>query len=383
MTRSSGVTRVGEQVDGQVDEAADAPVPERTRTAPAAPSPVQQHASPLTPKAPRTALVRALSRPAPWRRGALLAVAALALGLLMLLHARLTDRAGIGSLVETFLPWFGLGVPVLLAAALWRRSASAVVALVLPTTVWVSLFGGLLGDRSRSGGDLMLVSHNVAAENRDPAGTARALARSGAQVLALEEITPQALGVYERELAAAYPYHSATGTVGIWSRLPLSGTRPVDIQQDAGPLGASKSAAEKLPYGRALRTTVTTSHGPLTVYVVHLGSVRVNPRSGFWTDSRDRNVQALDTVLAAERSERVVLLGDFNGTLDDRVFDGITSRLRSVQDVAGKGFGFSWPAAFPVARIDQILTRGVDPRSAWLLPETGSDHVPVAARIGW
>ncbi|MHC5905589.1 endonuclease/exonuclease/phosphatase family protein [Streptomyces sp. S6] len=360
-----------------------------TRTGDGAPSQVhvqvqvpsaREDPAPVTPESPRA--VHPLLRPALWRRGPVLVVAALALGLLMPLHAQLPDLAGTGSLVETFLPWSGLGVPVLLVAALWRRSPSALVALLLPVTVWLSLFGGLLGDRSRSGGDLTLVSHNVSAENRDPAGTARALARSGAQVLALEEITAQARGVYERELAAAYPYHSVLGTVGVWSRLPLSDTRPVDIQQDAGPLGAGKSAAEKLPANRALRTTVTTSHGPLTVYVVHLGSVRVTPQ-GFATASRDRNVQALGSVLAAERSERVVLLGDLNGTLDDRVFTGITARLRSVQDVAGKGFGFSWPAAFPVARIDQILTRGVDPRSAWLLPRTGSDHLPVAARVGW
>jgi len=378
MTRISGV--------GQGDGAGGAEgVPVQGVASLDARSPDAEHAAPVVPEAPRTARTRlyALSRPALWRRGPVLVLAALALGLLMPLHARLPDRAGIGGLVETFLPWTGLGVPVLLVAALWRRSPSALVALVLPTAVWLSLFGGLLGDRSRPGGDLMLVSHNVSAGNRDPAGTARALVRSGAQVLALEEITARARGVYERELASAYPYHSVLGTVGVWSRLPLSDTRPVDIQQDAGPLGATKSAAEKLPYSRALRTTVSTSHGPLTVYVVHLGSVRVNPRSGFWTDSRDRNVRALGEVLAAERGERVVLLGDLNGTLDDRAFDGITSRLRSVQDVAGKGFGFSWPAAFPVARIDQILTRGVDPRSAWVLPRTGSDHLPVAARIGW
>lgn len=79
----------------------------------------------------------------------------------------------------------------------------------------------------------------------------------------------------------------------------------------------------------------------------------------------------------------MVLLGDLNGTMDDRAFDGLTSQLRSAQEVAGDGFGFSWPKAFPVARIDQILVRGVEPRSAWLLPATGSDHLPVAARISW
>jgi vancomycin resistance protein VanJ len=302
----------------------------------------------------------------------------------MLLHPEIPNRiGGVGSLVETFLPWFGLFVPVLLALALWRRSAAAVVALLLPVTVWLNLFGGLLDDKSHPGGDLTVVSHNVGAGNLDPAGTARDLAASGADVLALEEITPQARGTYEKELARTYRYHTVQGTVGLWSRLPLSDSRPVDIRTDAGPLGDTRSADAKMAYNRALRTTVSAGRRQLAVYVAHLGSVRVNPRTGYWTESRDRGARALAEAVAAEKNERVVLLGDLNGTMGDRVFAGLTSRLRSAQDVAGDGFGFSWPARFPVARIDQILVRGVRPDSAWLLPSTGSDHLPVAARISW
>lgn len=312
------------------------------------------------------------------------AALALLLGLIMLLHAQIPNGiGGLGSLVETFLPWFGLFVPVLVAGALWRRSATAGVALLLPVVVWVSLFGGMLGGRSHAGGDLTVIGHNVGADNSDPAGTARDLVKSGADVLALEELTEQARGTYEKELATAYPYRTVMGTVGLWSKLPLSDTAPVDIAQDVGPLGDAKSAEEKLPYNRALRATVATDHGPLAVYVAHLGSVRVMPRGGFWTGSRDRGVEALAQAVAAERNERVVLLGDLNGTMDDRVFDGLASQLRSAQEEAGDGFGFSWPAKFPVARIDQILVRGVRPASSWVLPATGGDHLPVAAAISW
>ncbi|MFE7927648.1 endonuclease/exonuclease/phosphatase family protein [Streptomyces sp. NPDC057456] len=329
-------------------------------------------------------LVHVGARPEPWKRGPVLAALALLLGLFMLLHAKIPNRIGnLGSLVESLLPWFGLFIPVLLAGALWRHSASAVAALLLPVTVWLNLFGGLLGDKSHSGADLTVVSHNVGADNPDPAGTARDLAASGADVLALEELTHEARGTYEKELAKTYPFHTVQGTVGLWSRLPLSDTRPVDIKQDVGPLADTKPVDVKLAYNRALRTTVATDQGPLAVYVAHLGSVRVNPRAGFWTDSRDRNAQALGEAVAAERNERVVLLGDLNGTTDDRAFDAITSQLRSAQDAAGDGFGFSWPAKFPVARIDQILVRGVQPKSSWVLPSTGSDHLPVAAGISW
>ncbi|KAA9376234.1 hypothetical protein F5972_22540 [Microbispora cellulosiformans] len=329
-------------------------------------------------------VIRAASRPGPWKRGPVLTTLALLLGLFMLLHAQIPNRIGnLGSLVETFLPWFGLFIPVLLAGALLRRSASAVAALLLPVMVWLNLFGGLLGDGSHPGGYLTVACHNVGAGNPDPARTARDLAAFGADVLALVELTPQARGTYEKELAKAYPYHTVKGTVGLWSRLPLSDTKPVDIEMDAGPLADTIAADAKMTYDRALRTTVATGRGPLAVYVAHLGSVRVNPRAGFSTDQRDRGARALGSAVAAERNERVVLLGDLNGSMDDRVFAGITSRLRSAQDAAGDGFGFSWPARFPLVRIDHILIRGVEPKSSWVLPATGSDHLPVAAAIRW
>ena len=317
-----------------------------------------------------------------WRRGMGLAALALLLGLFMLLHAEIPNRIGnLGSLVETFLPWFGLFIPVLLAGALWRRSASAMATLLLPVMVWLSLFGGLLCDKSHPGGELTVVENNVGAENPDPAGTARDLAASGADVLALVELAEEVLGTYEKELAKAYPYHTVQGTVGLWSKLPLSGTRPVDIKMDYGPAAATKPFDPTQT--RALRTTVATNQGPLVVYVAHMASARVNPLAGFGVDQRDRGAQAIGEDVAAEQNERVVLLGDLNGTMDDRAYAAITSQMCSAQDAAGDGFGFSWPARFPLVRIDQILVRGVKPEKSWVLPATSSDHLPVAARISW
>jgi vancomycin resistance protein VanJ len=337
------------------------------------------------------------SRPGPWKRGLVLATLALLLGLLMLLHAKIPNRIGnLGSLVETCLPWFGVFIPVLLAGALWRRSASAVAALLLPVMVWLNLFGGLLSNKSHPGSDLTVVSQNVNADNPDPAGTAGDLAATGADLLALEELTPQATGTYEKELATAYPYHTVQGTVGLWSKLPLSDTQPIDIMDygplsdtqpidimDYGPLADTKPVDKEMASNRALRTTVATDHGPLAVYVAHLGSIRVDPKAGFWTASRNIGVQALGKAIAADPSSRVVLLGDLNGTMDDRAFAGITSQMHSAQDAAGDGFGFTWPAKFPLVRIDQILVRGVETQSSWVLPANGSDHRPVMAGISW
>ncbi|MBW8704496.1 hypothetical protein MBT84_33350 [Streptomyces sp. MBT84] len=310
-----------------------------------------------------------LRRPGPypgvWRRGRIAAALAPMSVLVMLGHSRVPDRVGhLGSLIETFLPWTSLAVPLLLLCAAVRRSATAAVAALLPAVVWSSLFGGTLLDKRAAGADLTVVTHNVNEHNPHPAHTARVLAASGADVVALEELG-DATAAYRTALAADYPYHSVHGTVGLWSRYPLAEARTVDIA----------------PWPRALRATVRTPEGPVAVYVAHLLSVRFSAASGFGTDARDAAARRLAAALRAEPLPRTVLMGDFNGTTDDRALSAVTSRLRSAQEESGAGFGLSWPASFPVARIDHILVRGVEPRSAWTLPATGSDHLPVAASV--
>jgi vancomycin resistance protein VanJ len=302
-----------------------------------------------------------------WRRGWVIAGLALLIALLMLLHSRIPNRIGnVGSLTQTFLPWCGLAIPVLAGCAALRRSATAVIAVLVPALLWLNLFGGLLLDKTGEGGALMVVSHNVDADNADPAATARQLADSGADLIALQELPGANVPAYEAELAASHPHHSVQGTVGLWSRYPLSDTSPVDIG---------------MGWTRAMRTTVSTPDGDLAAYIAHLPSVRVQFRAGFTAGQRDDAADLLGRAIAAEPLSRAVLLGDLNGTMNDGALAPLTSQLRSTQGAAGAGFGFSWPAGFPMARIDQILVRDLEPVSSWTLPATGSDHLPVAARL--
>jgi vancomycin resistance protein VanJ len=302
-----------------------------------------------------------------WRRGIAVAVLAVLLALLLSFHAHVPNRIGnLGSLTETFLPWTGLAVPVLLGCAVFRRSPVALAAVALPLALWLSMFGGLLTDKSQPGGDLTVLTHNVNAQNPDPDATAEDVAAAGADIVALEELPEDQAPRYARDLAAAYPYHSVQGTVGLWSRYPLHGVRPVDI---------------KMGWTRAMRAAVSTPHGQVAVYVAHLPSVRVKFDAGFTAGQRDRAADALGQAIAGETLHSVVLLGDLNGTMNDRALASVTSQMRSTQGAVGNGMGFSWPASFPMARIDQIMVKGVEPRSSWTLPRTDSDHLPVAARL--
>ncbi|MFD8964381.1 endonuclease/exonuclease/phosphatase family protein [Streptomyces sp. NPDC059568] len=303
-----------------------------------------------------------------WARGRVLAVLAVLTAGLLAFHRAVPNSVGsLGSLLEAFLPWLGLVVVVLFGLALLRRSAVAPAALLLPVAAWTYLFGGLLLPVAEPGAyDLLVVQHNVSDENTDPAGTARALADAEPDLIALEELVRPALAVYEETLAPDYPYHTVHGTVGLWSKHPLTGTRLLDIK----PQGIAEA------WSRGLRTVVHTPRGEIAAYVAHLPSVRVRA-SGLASSWRDESAGLLGKAVAAEELRTVILLGDLNSTVDDRALASLTSRM----NVAERGFAFSFPAAFPLARIDQVMARSATVGHIRTLPATGSDHLPVAARI--
>nr|WP_232839043.1 endonuclease/exonuclease/phosphatase family protein [Streptomyces triticisoli] len=297
----------------------------------------------------------------------LAALAVLTAGLLAFHRAVPNSVGRLGSLLEAFLPWLGLVVVVLLGLALLRRSAVALVALLLPVAAWTYLFGGLLLPATEPGAhDLLVVQHNVSDENPDPAGTARALADAEPDLIALQELVPPALSVYERTLAPEYPYHEVRGTVGLWSKHPLTDTRLLDIK----PRGITED------WSRGLRTVVHTPHGEIAAYVAHLPSVRVRA-SGLASARRDESAGLLGRAIAAEKLKTVLLLGDLNSTVDDRGLAPLTSQM----NVAERGLAFSFPTTFPLARIDQVMARSASVTHIRTLPATTSDHLPVAARI--
>ncbi|WP_436774016.1 endonuclease/exonuclease/phosphatase family protein [Yinghuangia sp. YIM S09857] len=307
-----------------------------------------------------------MERPS-WRRGRIVAGFAAAVALFIGGHSFIPNTPGqVGSLVETFLPWTGLLVLPLLVAAGVRRSWTALVATLLPVAVWLAMFGGTVFSSAGSGPyDVRVVTHNINAENPDPSGTARSLLGAKADIVALQEIPAGQSGRYGAVLDDAYEYRVAEGTVALWSHYPIENVSPVDVG---------------MGWTRALRAEIRTPKGGLTVYVAHLASVRFGP-GGFGVDSRDDTVRRLADAVDADKAENIVLMGDLNGTVDDRGLEPLTDGLTDAQEAAGGGFGFTWPSSLPMAAIDHVMVRGVDTVSAKVLPKTPSDHRPVSADL--
>lgn len=303
-----------------------------------------------------------------WSRGIVLALCHLLLAAGLLLHAQIPNTGGLGSLVETFLPWLGALAVVLLLIGLARRSATATIAFLVPVAAWGWVFWPQLSATPEARSDLVVVQHNVADTNRDVAGTARILLAASPDVVTLDEVTPELAELYTRAFGDRLPHHATRGTVGVWSTSPLGDVEPVnlhpsgtDTDQDRG-MKATVEPGEDIP--------------GVTVYAVHLPSTQIGT-SGFETGPRDESIHLLAQALTAETSDTVIVAGDLNTVPGDRSLDPVTSLVAEPRH----GFGFTYPAAFPLVRIDHVLARGAEVTMVETLDRTGSDHLPIVAHI--
>ncbi|MGC5014008.1 endonuclease/exonuclease/phosphatase family protein [Streptosporangium sp. DT93] len=274
-------------------------------------------------------------------------------------HRLLPELGGFTPVLESLLPWLGAAVPVLLVLALATRSWQVIFTALLPATVWAVMFGPAML-RTPPGGpsDLSVATLNVGATNGDSADAVRSVSE-GRDLVAVQELTPG--GPAAEVLNDRFPHRYRIATVGLWSRFPIAEARKADIGLD---------------WARALRAVVVTPRGRVTVYVMHLASARPGQ-----TDLRDETLTYARRMIDKDESPHLLLLGDLNTATTDRKRSGLVPPLSDAQQEAGAGFGFTWPAAFPVTRPDHILYRGMTATTASVEPAAGSDHRAAVASL--
>ncbi|GAB3168502.1 hypothetical protein GCM10027059_31350 [Myceligenerans halotolerans] len=303
-----------------------------------------------------------------WSRGIVLAVLQLLLAAALLFHDQLPGAFGLVSLVASILPWLGAFAALLLVLGLVRRSATATLAFLLPAAAWAWVLWPRLTDEPVPRDDLTVVQHNVSDENRDIAGTVRVLLDAEPDVVVLEEVTPPLVEHYARAFGDALPHQEVHGTVGVWSAHPLRDAERIDLRPDgAGP-----------GWNRGMRVTVTPADDApgIALYAVHLPSMRLGP-AGLDVAARNQSIGLLAQALSADESDAVVVAGDLNTTLDDPALDPVTALVSEPRH----GLGLTFPASFPMVPIDHVLARGAAVTEVRTLDRTGSDHLPVVARI--
>ncbi|MET4158415.1 endonuclease/exonuclease/phosphatase family protein [Agromyces sp. PvR057] len=324
----------------------------------------------MTVLAPLEAPSGGSSSPRPLRRRRVgLARATALLGaavvLLLALHTMVPDVAGLGLIVDTALPWFGLAVPLLLVGALVARGRAAIAAAVLAALVWSAMFVPSILPLSwtaapASDARLTVASQNVEAGSGTAAASAAALAATGADVVALQEMDAESRADAGAVLDESYPYRYGVGTVGVWSVFPIENAQMLDLG---------------LGWKRGLAADLETPSGPVSIYVVHAASARPTGH-----DERDAMLANLADHLERDENDRVVAVGDFNAGSSDRALADVTAQLSEANQSDG-GFGFTWPAAAPVVRLDHVFQRGMDVVSNTSVPAGGGDHLAVIATL--
>lgn len=328
------------------------------------------------------------------RQIALLTIGVSLLILAVLLgHRFLPNVMGFGSLIDTFLPWTAAPLLLALPAALMSLKKWAIGVSLLTCAVWAGDFGPTLLRSGGTGpGDIRVLSQNVSdgdSVTPDLAAVARLADQRGADIVVLQGLSKN-MQIADQQVPARYRYHMAMYEFVVWSRFPIGVTQPVDLAAgrpaDQGQTGGAAMVQNTSgAFGGLLRFTVDAGQNrQVTVYAVHLPQPSLS-HDGFGVARGEALEQLVDDV-QAEKSPDLIVVGDLDAAQTDRAMRpllGAATGLVSAQAKAGSGFGFTWPATFPVVRLDDVLTRGLTPVASVVLPAAGPKqaHRPIEADL--
>jgi len=264
---------------------------------------------------------------------------------------------------------------LLLASLVLRRPWMMVMACVTVAMQWLP--GVLMSGRASahepaaltcSDDQLRVVTANAWFANADHAALVAWLGRSDADIIALQEITPQWVIALE-QLAPSYPYRRVIPRddpygMALLSRWPIDDAQPVVFSGD----GMPSLVANVDVHGRKLRVIALHTRWPVTP------GMQV---------ARDRALQQA-AALALTQPDATILLGDLNLTPYAPAFARLVSESGLRDAFAGEAWRPTWQAGFwPLALpIDHVLVpRGSCVTEHEIGPYVGSDHRPLQVTL--
>ncbi|GGO81995.1 endonuclease/exonuclease/phosphatase family protein [Nonomuraea cavernae] len=281
------------------------------------------------------------------------------------------ERGSLPTQLMTATPYAAAGSLVpLLIAALGRRRAATVVALLTTTAFGLTVLPRTLGSAEATAGrPLKVLTINLLFGRADVETVVDLVRRFDPDVLSTQELTPGAVSELDAAgLKTLMPHRvlqdewSASGS-GIYSKHPVEPLDPM-----VPPIGHNMPAAlVSLPGGKAIEL------------------VDVHPYPPVGRQFTDWN-EALEALPPASGERVRVLAGDFNATIDHAPMRRLMSR--GYKDAAGQvGAGLipTWPAnkrVPPIITIDHVLVDrrvGVKDVSVHTVP--GTDHRAVFAEL--
>jgi endonuclease/exonuclease/phosphatase (EEP) superfamily protein YafD len=218
--------------------------------------------------------------------------------------------------------------------------------------------------------DLTIVTHNMAARNRDPERTMAILLASGADILLLQE-SHGAMSPLLPELDHIYPFHMRCDgcELAIYSRYPLTApTREFAHMRPDQVMPALQWASVDIPgKGRALLATTHLSWRNRDV----------------WREDGEHLIEVMGQI----DTSSLILAGDFNLSPWQRAMHVLDTGLQPLTRITRAQFSFPsrlrrFAVPIPFLPIDHMFV-GTDwqPVSVERLGATGSDHYPLKIRL--
>lgn len=133
-----------------------------------------------------------------------------------------------------------------------------------------------------------------------------------------------------------------------------------------------------------LKARVHTPNSPVGVIVVHFHPT--NPLDKSNTKKENNAARLLEAKrafkIASIQDIPFLIMGDFNSNSGSPTYNIFSKKFQDCCRVGGSLWEKTWPAKFPVTRIDYIwASRHFSVIRCWTLRSSASDHLPVIAEI--
>ena len=308
--------------------------------------------------------------------------------------ARGRARAGPLGLAREVTPYLFMPVPVIVGAGVVLRAVAPLV-LSVPSVVlgamalkpvWLVRRG-----RARPGPAttrFRLLTLNAGGNARAPAAPEieRTVGELDPDIVALQELTPEALARLQCSLADQYPYRHGGWPAIVFSRLPIRAGCALRFPS----LGSDAQRVEIEIAGRIL--VLFNVHITRPGYDLHGRQAPLRLVRDYDPARRDTHA-ALVYAQLGRALPACVLAGDLNATEWSHPYQVISATLFDAFRDVRRGWGNTyrvglwrgrWHVRVPIARIDYVFrSRELVTFDARLGPDSGSEHLPVVAELGF
>lgn len=330
--------------------------------------------------------------------GILLCLYGLLLSTWWVIHLLVGDRVWWMALTSSFTPLFFLPLLLFWPFSLWIRQPIYWLGLLLPTTLFLYLYGVLFIPKTpppylSTPAPLRLMTFNHWSGSLSDETAQVILDNNLPDIVALQEVSPPVQRRILQTVGQHYPYfffdttigHRGTGVLSRYPLEPVSSTPFIELSC--------------LQY----QVTVDPTHR-FRLYNCHPHSTNVLYFVGN-SSSIIKQIQEsfrLRTRLSEQLAEEIqahaeptIVVGDFNTTDQSEAYGHLHKVLLDAQRTSGWGFGHTFPAyggsyhRIPIiprqVRIDMVLYTSdfVALQTSVSTSHGESDHLPVRAMLGW